>query len=104
MKRQNYGHRLGKLVFQLPGDITSAYDLCLTRMIHCYKDLSEDYNYCYKYQFRNIIIFSRQTMLKKRCLGPQNGSESSRPEKLLKIVSCDETEKLKETMVGPQVE
>ena len=62
MKHQNYGPRLGKLVFQLLGDVTSAYDLHL---------------------------------------GPQNGSRSSGPEKLLKIVSCVETEKLKETMVGP---
>ena len=65
MKRQNYGPRLGKLVFQLPEDVTLAYDLRL---------------------------------------GPQNGSVSSRPEKLLKIVSCAETEKLKEKMVWPQVE
>ena len=43
-------------------------------------------------------------MPKKRHLGPQNGSESSGPEKLLKIVSRAETEKLKETMVGPQLE
>ena len=43
-------------------------------------------------------------MPKKRHLGPQNSSGSSGPEKLLKIVSCAETEKLKETMVGPQVE
>ena len=41
---------------------------------------------------------------KKRRLGPQNGSESLRPEKLLKIVSCAKTEKWKEKMVGPQVE
>ena len=39
-----------------------------------------------------------------RRLGPQNGSGSSGLEKLLKIVSCAETEKLKEAMVGPQVE
>ena len=32
---------------------------------------------------------------KKRCLGPQNGSGSLGPEKLLKIVNCAETEKLK---------
>ena len=43
-------------------------------------------------------------MPKKRRLGPQNGSGSSGPEKLLKIVSYAETEKLKETMVGAQVE
>jgi hypothetical protein len=43
------------------------------------------------------------TMPKKRRLGPQNGSESSRPENCLKIVNCatnKETKKLKETMVG----
>ncbi|MCY6525013.1 hypothetical protein, partial [Actinobacillus pleuropneumoniae] len=40
---------------------------------------------------------------KKRRLGPQNGSGSLGPEKLLKIVNCaiiKETEKLKETVVG----
>ena len=41
---------------------------------------------------------------KKRRLGPQNGSNSSGLEKLSKIVSCAETKKLKEKMVGPQVE
>ena len=54
MKRQNYGPRLGKLVFQLPGDVTSAYYLRL---------------------------------------GLQNGFGSSGPEKLLKIVSCEKTER-----------
>ena len=79
MKRQNYGPRLGKLVFQLSGDVTLAYDLRLTRSI--------------------ALGFP-----KKCCLGPQNGFGSSGPEKLLKIVSCAENEKMKETMVGPQVE
>ena len=41
---------------------------------------------------------------KKRPLGPQNSSEVQDPKKLLKIVSRADTEKLKETMVGPQVE
>ena len=50
------------------------------------------------------MIFAGGAMPKKRCLGPQNGSGSSGPEKLLKIVSYAETEKLKETMVGAQVE
>jgi hypothetical protein len=41
----------------------------------------------------------------KTCpLRPQNGSGSSRPKKLLKIVNCVETKKLKEAMVGVQVE
>ena len=54
MKRQNYGPRLGKLVFQLPRDVTSAYYLHF---------------------------------------GLQNGSESSGPEKLLKIVSGEKTKR-----------
>jgi hypothetical protein len=46
-------------------------------------------------------------MPKKRRLGPQNGSGSSGPEKLPKIVNCatiKEIGKLKETMVWFQVE
>ena len=46
-------------------------------------------------------------MPKKRHFGPQNGFESSGPEKLTKIVNCaiiKETEKLKETMARAQVE
>jgi hypothetical protein len=41
---------------------------------------------------------------KKRRLRPQNGSGSLGPEKMLKIVNCAETEKMKEEMVGVQVE
>ena len=40
----------------------------------------------------------------KRRLGPQNGSGSSRPEKMLKIVGRAETYKLKELMVGVQMD
>jgi hypothetical protein len=46
-------------------------------------------------------------MPKKCHLGPQNNFGSLGPEKLPKIVNCaaiKETEKLKETMVGVQVE
>jgi hypothetical protein len=41
---------------------------------------------------------------KKRRLRPQNGFESSRAEKMLKIINCAETKKQKEAMVGFQVE
>jgi hypothetical protein len=45
MKRQkSCGPRLGKLVHQLPGVITFAYDLRFRRMIARWKDLSEAYN------------------------------------------------------------
>ena len=46
-------------------------------------------------------------MPKKRRLGPQNGSGSLGPEKFPNIVNCatiKETGKMKETMVGVQVE
>jgi hypothetical protein len=58
-------------------------------------------------EFGTISYSSEHLMPKKRRLGPQNGSGSSGPEKLLKIVICatiKETEKLKETMVWVQVE
>ena len=41
---------------------------------------------------------------KKHRLGPQNGFRSLGHEKLLKIVSCAEIEKLKELMVWVQME
>jgi hypothetical protein len=56
---------------------------------------------------QNSIVISylvTTTYPKKHHLGPQNGPESSGPEKLLKIVNCEKTEKLKEAMVGIQVE
>ena len=46
-------------------------------------------------------------MPKKSRLGPQNGSESSGPEKLPIIINCTtvkEPKKLKEKMVGVEVE
>ena len=58
---------------------------------------------------RNIkLTFILLTIFpKKRRLGTQNGSKSPGPKKLPKIVNyatINETEKLKEEMVGPQVE
>jgi len=41
---------------------------------------------------------------KKHRLRPQNDFGSSGPKKLLKIVNCAETEKMKEAMVGVQLE
>jgi hypothetical protein len=60
-----------------------------------------------EYRDPNNLIFVRRLMPKKRGFGPQNDSGSSGPKKLPKIVNCatiKETEKLKETMVGVQVE
>jgi hypothetical protein len=52
-------------------------------MIAHWKYLSEEYNSCTK--FHDEIF--ETTYPKKRRLGPQNGSGSSGPEKLLKIVN-----------------
>jgi hypothetical protein len=51
-----------------------------------------------------VTNFSTTTYPEKRRLGPQNGSRSSGPKKLLKIVNYAKTKKLKEAMVGVQVE
>ena len=105
MKCQNYGPRLGKLVHQLPEDVNLAYDLCLMCSIPRSKYLSEEYKFCHEKHCRNLHV--SPNFPQKRRLGPQNGSGSSGPEKLLKIVHCaiiKETEKLKETMVGTPVE
>ena len=51
--------------------------------------------------------FPEHSMPQKRHLGPQNGSRSLGPENCQKIVNfatIKETGKLKETMVGVQVE
>jgi hypothetical protein len=56
---------------------------------------------CEQYQY---AIHVSPCFPKKRRLGPQNSSGSSGPEKLLKIVNCAEIEKMKEAMVGVQVE
>ena len=95
---------LGKLVHQLPGVTTLAYDIRLMRTIPHQKDLSKDYNFGIK----NIKPWTHVAPMfpKKRRLGPQNSSESSGPEKLLKIVNCatiKKTQKLKDTVVGVQV-
>jgi hypothetical protein len=43
MKRQkSCGPRLGKLVHQLPGVVTFAYDLRFRRMIACWKGIAEE--------------------------------------------------------------
>ena len=69
MKRQPfYLPRSIKLVTQLPGGITFAYDLRFGRSRDCWKGPAKEYN----------------VEIEKRHLGPQNGPGSLGPEKLLK--------------------
>ena len=103
MKRENCGPCFGKLVHQSsrgcnfgtrsPSD---AHHTLLEISIRGIQRLSEKH-----WSMVPCFFWFSQ---KKRRLGPQNGSGSSGPEKLLKIVSCAETKKLKETVVGPQVD
>ena len=72
-------------------------------MIAHWKDLSKDYDGKDNFLLEKLLAVD---FPKKRRLGPQNGSESLGPEKLLKIVNCaiiKETEKLKEIVVGVQI-
>jgi hypothetical protein len=91
MKRQkSCGPRLGKLVHQLPGVVTFAYDLSFRRTISHWKGLSEDYTFlCY------LSKFILNVASPKKCfLGPQNGPASQGPEKLGKKLPNWKTTKM----------
>jgi hypothetical protein len=88
MKRQkSCGPRLGKLVHQLPGVVTFAYDLRFRRVIARWKGIVEEIHFggsvCLWLSLRTYIS-------KKLHLGPQNGPGS---ENLLKIVNCQNGQK-----------
>jgi hypothetical protein len=74
MKHQkSCGPRLGKLVHQLPGVVTFAYDLRFRRMIARWKGIIEEIHFRCNIEGTSIL----QTCFpKKHRLGPQNGSES----------------------------
>jgi hypothetical protein len=62
------GPCLGKLVHQLLGVITFAYDIHFRCMIAHWKGLSDDYTFFYHLSKGNLIV----VIHKKCCLGPQN--------------------------------
>ena len=82
--QKSRGPRLGKSVHQLLVVVNFAYDIRFSRMIAHWKDLSKEYNSFTKF---HVEILQPQYTPKKHRLGPQNGSGSSVPEKLLKIVN-----------------
>jgi hypothetical protein len=72
MKRQkSCGPRLGKLVHQLPGVVTFAYDLRFRRVIARWKGIIEEIHFG-----GSIIAFGYHSIPKKLHLGPQNGPRS----------------------------
>jgi hypothetical protein len=88
MKRQkSCGPHLGKLVHQLPGVVTFAYDLCFRHMIARWKGIVEEIHFGGNIKVTSIFL---PIFLKKHRLGPQNGSGS---EKLLKIVNYQNCQK-----------
>jgi hypothetical protein len=65
---------MGKLVPQLLGVVTFAYDLRFRHMIARWKVLLE--NYTLHYKTLNLFTISMWRS-KKNCLGPQNGPRST---------------------------
>jgi hypothetical protein len=75
MKRQkSCGPRLGKLVHQLPGVVTFAYDLSFRCMIACWKGIIEEIHF--RDNIKGTTIFGKKKFRKKHRLGPQNGPRS----------------------------
>jgi hypothetical protein len=74
MKRQkSCGPRLGKLVHQLPGVVTFAYDLRFRRMIARWKGIIEEIHFGGSIMPLDII---ENLDPKNLHLGPQNGPRS----------------------------
>jgi hypothetical protein len=65
---------MGKLVPQLPGVVTFAYDLFFRRVIACWKGLLE--NYTLRNQTLTLFPFLLW-QAKKHCLGLQNSPRST---------------------------
>ena len=80
---------LGSLVYQLLGGVALACDLHLGNMIARWKGNNEDIHFGGSIKAINYYLGARSW---KKChLGPQNDLESLGPEKLLKIVNCQQT-------------
>jgi hypothetical protein len=74
MKRQkSCGPRLGKLVHQLPGVVTFAYDLRFRRVIARWKGIIEEIHFGGSIM---PLISLRRLIPKNLHLGPQNGPGS----------------------------
>jgi hypothetical protein len=78
MKRQkSCGPRLGKLVHQLPGVVTFAYDLRFRRTIARWKGITEEIHFGGSMaQLNAFDITLRIPIPKNLHLGPQNGPRS----------------------------
>jgi hypothetical protein len=62
---------LGSLVYQLPGGVTLAYDLCLGNTIARWKGIDEEIHF--GGSIKPLAIIEVPIVMKKHHLGPQNG-------------------------------
>jgi hypothetical protein len=92
MKRQkSCGPRLGKLVHQLPGVVTFAYDLRFRRVIARWKGIVEEIHFGGSIMPSAII---ENLNLKKPSFRPSKWPRKLKPVKtLLKIVNCQNCQK-----------
>ena len=98
---------LGNLVHQFPAVVTLAYYLCLTHMIHRYKYIFKEYILKWKISSPEWTHIFLTFDAKKALFRASKRLQKFRTRKLSKIVNCatiKENGKLKETMVGVQVE
>jgi hypothetical protein len=76
---------LGSLVYQLPGGITLAYDLCLGHTIARWKGIDEEIHFGGSIKPLAIIeVLDHE----KTSFRPSKWPQSLGTEKLLKIVNC----------------
>jgi hypothetical protein len=88
--QKSCGPHLGKLVHQLPGVVTFAYDLRFRRTIDRWKGLYEDYTVC-RYLSKVILTVA---IPQKHCLGPQNDPANQGPENYGKICQTGKIAKM----------
>jgi hypothetical protein len=88
MKRQkSCGPRLGKLVHQLPGVVTFAYDLCFRRMIAHWKCIIEEIHFGGSMMPLAII---ENLDLKKPSFGPSKWPRKLKTAKNSKLTNLSE--------------
>jgi hypothetical protein len=92
MKRQkSCGPRLGKLVHQLPGVVTFAYDLRFRRMIARWKGIVEEIHF--GGSIMPLAIFIEKLNPEKPSFRPSKWPMGGKL-KLLKIVNCQNCQKI----------
>ena len=80
--QKSRGPRLGKLVHQLPGVVTFAYDLCFRHVIARWKGIIEEIHFGVSIMPSNII---ENLYLEKPSFGPSKWPRKLKPAKNSKL-------------------